>query len=257
MKYYVTSDVHGFYTLLREKLEQAGYFTDSQPHKLLILGDLFDRGKEAWEMQRFILDEMKADRAILIRGNHEDLFRELITTDGGWPLSHHVSNGTFSTALQLTGLTRARAMADLEEFCERAWNTPYNRQIIPAMLDYYETQHFVFVHGWIPCIQERDKTYSYIENWRDADISMWQTARWINGMKAVQTCPVPGKTVFCGHWHASYGHSKFEGKGSEFGEDADFSPYMGNGIIAIDASTANSGMVNCIIIEDEEAADER
>lgn len=88
------------------------------------------------------------------------------------------------------------------------------------------------------------------------DTKMWQTARWINGMKAVQTCPIPGKTVVCGHWHASYGHSKYEGKGSEFGEDADFTPYMGKGIIAVDASTANSGMVNCIIIEDEEAEDE-
>lgn len=50
MKYYVTSDIHGFYTRFHEKLEQAGYFTDPEPHKLLILGDLFDRGREAREM---------------------------------------------------------------------------------------------------------------------------------------------------------------------------------------------------------------
>ena len=40
------------------------------------------------------------------------------------------------------------------------------------------------------------------------------------------------------------------GRCSEYGEDADFSPYYEKGIIAIDASTANSGKVNCIVIKD-------
>ena len=44
--------------------------------------------------------------------------------------------------------------------------------------------------------------------------------------------------------------SKYEHKGIEFGEDADFSPYYGPGIIAIDACTAFSGKVNCLVIED-------
>lgn len=56
--------------------------------------------------------------------------------------------------------------------------------------------------------------------------------------------------IVCGHWHTSYGHSKYERKGTEFGEDADFSPYYGPGIIAIDACTAFSGKVNCLVIED-------
>ena len=58
------------------------------------------------------------------------------------------------------------------------------------------------------------------------------------------------KTIICGHWHCSYGHSNFEGRGSEFGEDADFSPYYGKGIIALDACTARSKKVNVIVVED-------
>jgi hypothetical protein len=49
---------------------------------------------------------------------------------------------------------------------------------------------------------------------------------------------------------ADTGHSKYEHKGTEFGEDADFSPYYGPGIIAIDACTAFSGKSNCLVIED-------
>ena len=58
------------------------------------------------------------------------------------------------------------------------------------------------------------------------------------------------QAIVCGHWHASYGHTVYEKKGSEFGPDANFQPYYGNGIIALDACTVVSGFVNCIIIDD-------
>ena len=35
-----------------------------------------------------------------------------------------------------------------------------------------------------------------------------------------------GKTIVCGHWHCSFGHAKYEGKGGEFDNDPDFSPYF-------------------------------
>jgi hypothetical protein len=117
------------------------------------------------------------------------------------------------------------------------------------MKPYYETANYVFVHGWIPSIRERNGSYSYYSTWREAGASEWANARWINGIDAAQQA-LEDKTIICGHWHVSYGHSKYEGKGSEFGEDADFSPYYGPGIIAIDACTARSKKVNVILIED-------
>ena len=72
---------------------------------------------------------------------------------------------------------------------------------------------------------------------------------------AAQSCREE-KTILCGHWHSSYGHSKYEGKGSEFGPDADFSPYYGPGVIALDACTAHSGKVNVIVIEDEDLSNQ-
>ena len=45
-------------------------------------------------------------------------------------------------------------------------------------------------------------------------------------------------------------HSRFEGKGTEFGPDADFSPYYAPGIIALVACTAYSGRVNIITMDD-------
>lgn len=95
----------------------------------------------------------------------------------------------------------------------------------------------------------REFCYSYISYWREAGREQWNQARWFNGMDAAQAAD-ENKTIVCGHWHTSYGHSKYEHKGTEFGEDADFSPYYGPGIIAIDACTAFSGKVNCLVIED-------
>ena len=252
MKYYITSDVHGFYTPLRTILSKAGYFDDAEPHKLLIVGDLFDRGDEAVELQGFILNLLERDDVILVRGNHEDLFEELVTDDHGLPYDYHMSNGTYDTTLQLTGISQRQALENPLAFARAARETPYYKTILSAMIDYYETERFIFTHGWKPCVTDGNGCFAYIGDWREATEQSWRKARWINGIDAAGTVYEDGKTIVCGHWHASYGHSKYEGKGSEFGEDADLSPYIASGIIALDACTAHSGIVNCIIIEDEE-----
>ena len=162
---------------------------------------------------------------------------------------YHKSNGTYDTALQLTDFDPVMVSIRHYDFADAAKDTPFYKEIIPAMLDYFETEHYVFTHGWIPSIPNRDKSYSYISSWREADREQWSQARWFNGMDAAQTAD-ENKAIVCGHWHTSYGHSKYEHKGTEFGEDADFSPYYGPGIIAIDACTAFSGKVNCLVIED-------
>ena len=248
MKYYVTADPHGYYTILKQALTESGFFADSEPHKLIILGDLFDRGAEACKLQEFVLDLMETDQVILIKGNHEDLFEELVTEDHGIAYRHHVTNGTFDTAIQLTGYDMTMAGLRNYDFADAAKRTPYYTKIIPAMLDYFETDHYIFVHGWIPCIREH-RGYSYYTDWRNTDSNEWKNARWFNGMDAAQSC-MEEKTILCGHWHTSYGHARYEKKGSEFGPDADFSPYYGSKIIALDACTAFSGKINVIILED-------
>lgn len=83
MKYYVISDMHAYYTLTNNALKRAGFFSEKDPHKLIVLGDAFDRGPEPREMQRFMQELLENDQAILVRGNHDDLFYELATVDQG------------------------------------------------------------------------------------------------------------------------------------------------------------------------------
>ena len=194
---------------------------------------------------------MEKNQVVLIRGNHEDLFVQMVTENHGLPYRAHVANGTYNTAMQLTGYDPVMARIRNYDFAEAAMNTPYYRKIIPAMRDYYETDHYIFVHGWIPCIRERSGQYSYVSQWRESSAREWMESRWINGMKAASDgVTEEGKTILCGHWHTSYGHSVLDQACSEFGPDADFSPYYGSGVIALDACAAHSGIVNCIVLED-------
>ena len=94
MKYCVTANPHSYYAIIKHTLTESGFFSDTEPHKLIILGDLFERGAEACELQEFVLDLMEKDQIIMIKGNHEDLFVELVTEDHGIAYRHHVTNGT-------------------------------------------------------------------------------------------------------------------------------------------------------------------
>lgn len=251
MKYYVAADIHGFYTPFRKALEAAGYFEDEGEKKLIICGDLFDRGEEALELQSIVLELLRKEEIILIRGNHEDLFCDFVYKDKGMPCNHHVHNGTFQTGVSLTGYSVAMAITSPGEFTRELMQTPYYKEIIPAMVNYYETEHYIFVHGWIPCQTLGRTAYTKLADWRSCGEEQWAASRWYNGMEAAHQGVVEeGKTIVCGHWHCSYGHAEYEGKGSEFGPDADFTPYYAPGIIAMDACTVHSGKVNVIVLED-------
>lgn len=260
MKFYVVSDVHGFYTQFNKALEEKGYFSDQGEKKLIILGDLFDRGKECRELQSFIVDLIDKDEVILVKGNHEDLIEELVDnlemyTDYGIYTTHHYRNGTMNTICDLLGISIYDLMLYPDMVRNKMRCTPYFKRIIPSMIDYFETEKYIFVHGWIPCKKDSKyhaSKYKKIDDWRESDEEMWKESRWSNGMEAAHQGVIEeGKTILCGHWHASYGHSVYEGKGEEFGENSDFTPYYGDGIIAIDGCTAYSKTVNVVVIEDE------
>lgn len=257
MKYYVTADVHGYFSELKTALIEKGFFDDKTPHKLIVCGDLFDRGKEAFQLQEFILDLLSKNEIILIKGNHEDLALELLNNwhKESFLQYHHHTNGTVDTVCQLVDAVVSDLCSDSEAIGKAFLQNPYIQKIIPAMVDYFETENYIFTHGWIPCtpiiISPYLKEYVPIDDWREAGADVWGKARWLNGMEAAHAgVTEKGKTIVCGHWHCSFGHSHYENDGGEFDNNPNFTPYYGEGIIALDACTPISKKVNCIIIED-------
>lgn len=263
MTYYVVSDVHGFYTELISVLKDKGFFEDQGPKKLVLCGDALDRGQEVWPMVKFLLELKKNGELIFIRGNHEDLLVDFVRDfkehkySIAIGMSHHYSNGTFHTALQLARVTPKYALSNTDTFIQRVKRSSFYAKLLPCSVDYHEIDTHVFVHGWIPSCEVMlkpysvgDRIYKKLDNWREASKYEWDKARWLNGMKCWgHGAFIEGKTIVCGHWNASWGNSHIHNKGSEYGEDADFSPFIAEGIAALDAATAYSGKINCLVIK--------
>ena len=261
MKYYVVSDVHAFYDELVKALQDKGFFEDADC-KLIICGDLLDRGKQPIEMQNFVAELLEQDRVILVRGNHEDLLEELTENLEEWMqtgirYTHHDTNGTLDTVLKMLNVSYEKLYMYTSACQRRLYGMPFFKTVLPAMRNYYETPNYVFVHGWIPSVTvgnpyDPTNILPYAD-WRNATSEQWRLSRWLNGMFAF-SCGVtePNKTVVCGHIRASWGHCKLEGNGylSGRGYVHDYTPFVAKGIMAIDACTKQSGFVNCVVIED-------
>jgi len=239
-KYFVTSDVHGFYTIFHNALLDAGWEENNPDHILIICGDLFDRGQEAKELLNYLLS-IPEERLILIRGNHEDLMErcidDLINNDIEY---YHITNGTFNTIEQLVG--KDVPLNSPDELRDSL--SDYYR-LVNRCKDYYELGDYVFVHGWIPNLV-CDSHGLLVTNKHG-----WEKARWKNGMEEWSLGSlIEGKTIVCGHWHTSFGNYTYHNIGSgEFESDSSFEPFIDKGIVALDSAIAYTHKCNIITLQ--------
>lgn len=235
--YFVVADVHSFYDEMIAALDGAGFDPANPDHIFVCLGDLLDRGDKPLECLDFV-NRLPADQKILIRGNHEDLLTECILRQYIGGRDRH--NGTDKTLVALSGHTREEFFSgDYRPYITKAGDNPALKRYLFGLVDYFEIGDYVFVHGWVPRASESPK--------RDWRLGNWYRARWENGMDEWRQDVRPrGKTVVCGHWHASWGHAMLDKTSPEWGPAADFSPFSRPGILAIDACTAYSRKVNCV-----------
>lgn len=247
-KFFVCSDIHSFYTPLKKALNKAGFDINNPDHWLISCGDAFDRGRESEEVLHFL---MSLERKILVRGNHDLLLDDLCMRE--FPYNHDFSNGTTRTVNDIGGTGEGYAF---DKCCENTWNRTAAYRA--SLVNYFETENYVFVHSWIPVINKdglpayytKNRKFKFNPNWRNASRKEWNDAMWGNPFDMAERGFLPDKTIVFGHWHCSTGWAKAEGR-SEFDDDAKFEPYYGDGFISIDACTAYSGKCNVIVIEDE------
>lgn len=250
-KFFVTSDVHSFFDELMVTLHEKGFEKDNKDHILCVCGDLFDRGPKARELFEFVKELQTQNRLIYVTGNHESLLFDCMSEiyNGRVPGSHHRHNGTIDTICQFCGQSEWIIYDPTwrDKICEVM--QPVLDFISDNCVDYAEIGDFVLVHGWVPLLMD----------FRDGTSEDWERARWANGMEKWKNpvCRVPGKTVVCGHWHCSYGWSHIRQERKEWPNKCrkdwrdSFAPFIDDGIMAIDACTAYSGLCNIIVIEED------
>lgn len=231
MKYFITSDVHGFYTPLKKALHAARF--NAKEDTLVSLGDNFDRGNQAWEVYQLLT---RLPHVILVRGNHEDLFCDMVFSQAIY--SHDKTNGTADTLRQIS-----------RHYFPEDWTDYYY-----DLSCIYETEFFRWmtdIRIWKNEVVFGDYVCTHATR-PNRDFLTWKEARWANPY----TNRVPGKILVAGHWYAFLGRAYESGVSPEdkYIPDVDkddlSSPYVDKDLIMIDACTPLSGQVNVIVYDD-------
>lgn len=231
-KIFVVSDIHGHYSLLKAALKRAGFDKNDPEHLLVCCGDYFDRGDENVEVLKFF-EQLK--HKVLLRGNHEDLLLKLLHT--GKLLPHHYINGTMSTLRNFFGKYSIDPADDTIDFAGKTRITDRICQFIEDTVDYFETENYVFVHGWLP------KNGKTVEGRRRASAQDWEQARWLKWTENYDgQRPLEDKILVCGHVPTFFAPDRDQ-------DSADL--FFGNGLIAVDAGTYDTKQVNVLVLENE------
>lgn len=277
MKYFVVSDIHSFGKELRASLRKVGYSKSNPEHVLIVCGDIFDRGDATLDVYKYIYS-IPRSRRVLIKGNHESLFKHLLKKS--FPESHDYHNGTVKTFCQIAnipieylsysfwhkqeykeGVGDSDLFADKPEHywqvvVETVKKSPIYKWLCSSeWQNYYEIGNYIFVHSFIPVkdmnsmpwYYDFGHDYVYDPDWRN--VQNWEEFLW--------GCPYSlfnkglfdpeiknNKILVCGHWHTSDFHEIYERDYSN-----NFNIYYGEHLIALDACTAYSGQVNVLVID--------
>ncbi len=262
MKYFVTSDIHSFCDELLVALDEARFDVDNPEHVLVIAGDLFDRGPKTVELFNYLMS-IPEGRLVLIEGNHELLFRSLVNK--AIPHDYDFSNGTVQSFCHIAGVPYDDVLSwycsayygfDDETESGNVWDR-VRRKVKRSAIGrfalresnfkkFFEIGDYIIVHAFIPAVPDG-------LDWRTDKNADWEKAEWdcpyalYDSGKFKREMAI-GKTLICGHWHASDFHSHYEGAPYM----GDFTPYCGRHLIALDACTAHTKMCNVIVIDDSD-----
>lgn len=242
---FVVSDIHGHCTLLKKALAEAGFDENDPSHLFVCCGDLFDRGPENRKVYDYV---RRLKHKILIRGNHDQRLVELL--ESRQVGLHDEKNGTLKTVREFFGENAVDASGEIrlpkhghlaDNLCR--W--------IRGMKNYWETDRYVFTHGWLP-LQPNSNISTVRPDWRTVGEDVWRYARWLQ-WPLLYNAPsrIPGKTIVCGHRHTTMAHFLDPQRRPE-----DPGIFYGYGMIAIDAGTVLSGTVNVLVLEEEIEADD-
>lgn len=250
-KYFICSDIHSYYDIWQKNLKSAGFGVGNSEHIIILCGDLLDRGEQPIECLKFVCDLIDKERIICIKGNHEWCF-ENIRERRNFE-SFDVSNGTRNTYRILAKDNQKSGYGNWSVIKD-GYSHPLVQKYLQHCINYLETDKYIFVHGWIPCIYRGPVDYyaagpgSYIygPGWREAQERDWESASWFSGFDAWEDgCIEPNKIIVCGHINTSYAHQQLHNTKSN-------DIFFDKGIIGLDACTAISNQINILVLTEEE-----
>lgn len=184
MKYFVISDIHAHYDALTSSLKRHGYDSNNCNHHLIVLGDLFDRGKQTSKVLDYLYKLYKDKKTTIILGNHDSFLLDFLNGDSTKVMFNAYYNGFGETLYSLSRIKLTNNNIDIirEEINKRY---PFLLAWLKEFPLFIELDKYIFVHGGIDGSKN---------NWRkqlSRDDFIWS--------QEDKMPPVPGKIVVAGH----------------------------------------------------------
>ena len=252
MKNFVVSDIHDHYDLLTESLNRNGFDINNEDHRLIVCGDAFYSGPQPGELFVFLRELSEKGRLIFIYGNHDiELLDNLRVKRFTRPANRRCA------VLIVRYLTQKTELSD-DELLSECENLGFTRFLSEVPVWYYESEDYVFTHGFIPTEKK-----AYRPDWRDATEREWRTAAARGDAMMLSMrygISEPNKRIVCGHYSAARCYLMKNATPTDWENKIykdvskvpaeGFKPFFGDTFIAIDQSVKKTGFMNCIVMEE-------
>jgi serine/threonine protein phosphatase 1 len=186
---FVVSDIHGEYTKLIELLKHW----NKESMKLIILGDLIDRGKSSLQVVQYVMDLKRQykNQVIVLKGNHEDMLINFLREPTYEYGEVFFRNGGNTTAWEFA----EDEFIMFKSYQERAKLIEQREkevQFLRNLQHYYEFGNVLFVHAGID---------PFISNWKDTEgyKFLWFRGVWNHKNET-------GKVIVFGHTPTQHLH---------------------------------------------------
>ncbi len=216
----IIGDIHGCYDAFQKIIAKTEF--NSETDRLIILGDLMDRGSQSWEVLQEVIrlkKDMK-DQCVIIRGNHEDMYIKAVLygKDFVWRM-----NGREATV--------ASFIKNGDDYHN------YGAWVRDNTVFYYSNGYFTCVHGGLPNGLNPENA--------SPDELMWDRS-------CVYDNSYAGMLLIVGHTPCNF-PCYFDGSGKESGicclEYENELELPDSGLICLDTGAFATGNLTAMVIE--------
>ncbi len=219
----VMSDIHGEIEMFERLLSDVKY--NPNHDQLILLGDYVDRGPNSKKVLEKVI-KLKAEGALVLKGNHEDLMIKALTTNEERAWKHWINRCGGSKTLQSYGLSESEFIVqEEEEFIKpdlHSETLDKHLEFIQNLDHVIERDDYIFVHAGVHPTKPIAETDPYV--------LMWIRDEFHTGYDG-------DRTVIFGHTTTNTFHRDLDNHTVYFGE---------NRIIGIDGGAVYGGQLNCL-----------
>ena len=244
IKYFACSDIHGCFDQMLDALNRAGFDRYNKNHKLIVVGDAFDRGPQNRELADYLVELHDEGQLIYVLGNHDFFLMNYVAGDVAGAIWNAQQNGMKHTVAQLGDMPKEESWFNWLTRCRPRVAKHRIFEVLLASEMYFENDKFIYAHSGIP-------NFSY---WRDMMDEEYSDMRTDFVFKADYEKVLNGKQLVVGHWHAYRLIAQESGiPKNEKNYDNHLTYISKDGQkIAIDGCVNYSGIVNVHVYEEGE-----